>query len=99
MNEREFITIARELVTTYANKQLQKKKKKLTVTPDDVVIITHTNTLQDNKILAGVKKLDGMQYEVSYNGNKGEIYLGVYQRVQNLSFRIHGDSEQKEVLH
>lgn len=97
MNEREFITIARELVATTANKQLAKKKNHKTLTAEDVTVIFYSASLMDSKILASISATESI-YEVVYNENKGEIHLSIYQQVQTASFRVRADEKSKEVL-
>jgi hypothetical protein len=50
-------------------------------------VVWFSKTLQNWKALVGVPLLDGRYYEVTYNGDKRETYLDVYQKVENLVIR------------
>ena len=82
MNEREFIKIVREEVAKYTNEHLDKSDNKQ-ITEDDVFIVWNCKTLQNNKALASTTLFDGMYYEVTYNGDKNEIYFDAYKKWEN----------------
>ncbi len=85
MNEKEFVKLCRELVVEYANEHLDKSDKK-EITEDDVFIVWLCKTLQNNKALASTTLFDGMYYEITYNGNKNEVYFDAYKKWENRSF-------------
>ena len=37
-------------------------------------------TLQNNKALLGTTLRDGMYYEMTYNGDKNELYMDIYKK-------------------
>ena len=82
MNEREFIKIVREEVAKYTNAHLDKSDNKQ-ITEDDVFIVWNCKTLQNNKALASTTLFDGMYYEVTYNGDKNEIYFDAHKKWEN----------------
>lgn len=82
MSEREFIKIVREEVAKYTNEHLDKSDNKQ-ITEDDVFIVWNCKTLQNNKALASTTLFDGMYYEVTYNGDKKEIYFDAYKKWEN----------------
>ena len=82
MNEREFIKIVREEIAQYTNEHLDKSDNKQ-ITEDDVFIVWNCKTLQNNKALASTTLFDGMYYEVTYNGDKNEIYFDAYKKWEN----------------
>ena len=82
MNEREFIKIVREEVAKYTNEHLDRSDNKQ-ITTDDVFIVWNCKTLQNNKALASTTLFDGMYYEVTYNGDKNEIYFDAYKKWEN----------------
>lgn len=82
MNEREFIKIVREEVAKYTNEHLDKSDNKQ-ITEDNVFIVWNCKTLQNNKALASTTLLDGMYYEVTYSGDRNEIYFDAYKKWEN----------------
>ena len=51
---------------------------------EDVYIVWFSKTLQNWKALVSTTVLDGLYYEVTYNGDKKETYLDVYKKWENL---------------
>ncbi len=75
MNEKIFIEKARELVYEYTNDNR--------ISVDDVYVVWSCKTLQNNKALLSTLIEDGMYYEITYNGDKNEIYFDAYKKVLN----------------
>jgi hypothetical protein len=44
--------------------------------------------LQNNKALLSTTLPDGMYYELTYNGDKQEIYVDAYKKVDNYTVAI-----------
>lgn len=82
MNEKEFMTLAKETVTAYANEHLDKADDKQ-ITANDVFIVWMCKTLQNNKALLSTTLFDGMYYELTWNGDKKELYLDAYKKFEN----------------
>lgn len=74
--------IAKEIVLNYANKHIDKTDD-VQITLDDVYIVWFCKTLQNWKALVSTTLPDGMYYEVTYNGDKKEIYLDAYKKFEN----------------
>ena len=49
----------------------------------DVFVVWNCKTLQNNKALLSTTLFDGMYYEVTYNGDKNEIYFDAYKKFEN----------------
>lgn len=73
---------AKEIVLNYANKHIDKTDN-VQITLDDVYIVWFCKTLQNWKALASTTLPDGMYYEVTYNGDKKEVYLDAYKKFEN----------------
>lgn len=59
------------------------KTDNVQITLDDVYIVWFCKTLQNWKALVSTTLPDGMYYEVTYNGDKKEIYLDAYKKFEN----------------
>lgn len=55
-----------------------------TVPPFDVYTVWKCKALQNWKYLISSTLNDGMYYEVTRNGDKGEWYLDAYKKFQNV---------------
>ena len=74
--------IAKEIVLNYANKHIDKTDN-VQIALDDVYIVWFCKTLQNWKALLSTTLPDGMYYEVTYNGDKKEVYLDAYKKFEN----------------
>jgi hypothetical protein len=50
----------------------------------DVYVVWWSKTLQNSKGLLSTTLPDGRYYELTFSGDKGEIYLDAYHKVDNL---------------
>lgn len=87
MNELDFRNYCKEIVADYANRHMDITDKKQ-ITEDDVFIVWMCKTLQNNKALVSTTLFDGMYYELTYNGDKKEIYVDAYKKWENFSVRL-----------
>ena len=84
MNEKEFVALVKKTVADYANQNLDKTNGKK-ITEDDVFIVWMCKTLQNSKAMASTTLFDGMYYELTFNGNKQELYVDAYKKWQNFT--------------
>ena len=82
MNEKDFVDFCKEQVANYTNEHLDKSDNKQ-ITKDDVFMVWCCKTLQNNKALLSTTLFDGMYYEITYNGDKGEAYIDAYKKWEN----------------
>ena len=82
MNEKDFVSLIKKTVAEYTNNHLDKTDGKQ-ITEDDVFIVWMCKTLQNSKALVSTTLFDGMYYELTYNGNKKELYLDAYKKWEN----------------
>ena len=74
---------AKELEVNYFNDHVEVTDNKK-ITEDDVFIVWFCKTLQNWKALVSTTVSDGMYYEVTHNGDKGETYLDAYKKWENV---------------
>ena len=82
MNEKDFVELVKKTVAEYANAHLDKTDGKV-ITEDDVFIVWMCKTLQNSKALASTTLFDGMYYELTFNGDKRELYVDAYKKWEN----------------
>ena len=71
---------ALRIVKEYAVEHLDKTD----VIPDfEVYVVWKAKALQNWKYLISTSLLDGMYYELTYNGDKNEWYLDAYKKFEN----------------
>ena len=74
---------AKQIVVDWYNAQVDKTDG-FALQPADVFVVWFCKTLQNWKCLLSTTVPDGMYYEVTYNGDKGEAYLDAYKKWQNV---------------
>lgn len=69
-----------EIVREYVEKHLDKSDVKPNF---EVYTVWKSKVLQNWKYLLSTTLLDGMYYELTYNGDKNEWYLDAYKKFEN----------------
>ena len=81
-SSKEYLDKCKQLVADYATEHLDKADNKV-VSVDEVFVVWYCKTLQNHKALLSTTLFDGMYYELTYNGDKNEIYLDAYKKFEN----------------
>lgn len=85
MRNQEFLELCKEEVRKYAEEHLDKSD----VMPEfDVYVVWSCKTLQNSKALLSTSLSDGMYYELTYNGDKKELYLDAYKKFENRCIKM-----------
>ena len=86
MNERKFVALCRETIVKYVNRWIKNDDEK--ITEDDVYIVWLVKALKNSKAMVSTVLNDGMYYEITYNGEKNELYVDVYKKRENICISI-----------
>lgn len=86
MDNDKFIAKCKKIVVDYVNNNFDKTDE-AKITIKDVFVVWSCKTLQNNKSLLSTTISDGMYYELTYNGNKEEIYLDAYKKWENKAIK------------
>ncbi|MFD1548172.1 DUF6275 family protein [Levilactobacillus fuyuanensis] len=87
MTNQEFINKAKQLVADYTNDHMDKTDG-VHITDADVYVAWSAKTLQNSKALLSTTLSDGMYYELTYNGDKKQVYLDAYKKWENVEYEI-----------
>ena len=85
MGNEKFISICKRLVKEYVEEHLDKSD---TLPEFEVFVVWSCKTLQNNKALLSTTLFDGMYYELTYNGDKKELYFDAYKKFENRAINI-----------
>ena len=86
MINKSTVKLIKQTVCDYVNERIDKTDK-MQITIDDVYVVWFCKTLQNWKALASTTVPDGMYYELTYNGDKDEMYLDAYKKFENRCIR------------
>lgn len=85
MGNEEFVNKCKEIVKQYAEEHLDKSD----VMPSfEVFVVWSCKALQNNKALLSTTLFDGMYYELTYNGDKKELYFDAYKKFENRCIKL-----------
>lgn len=82
MTSEKFINIVKTEVARYVNEHIDITDN-FRLEKDGVYLVWFCKTLQNWKALASTSLYDGMYYELTYNGDKQELYLDAYKKFEN----------------
>lgn len=87
MKNDEMLDLCKETVVNYFNENVDKTDG-LKISKDNVFIVWFSKTLQNFKALVSTTVSDGMYYELTYNGDKKELYLDAYKKWENKCIKV-----------
>lgn len=87
MKHARFIDLAKTVVAEYFNKHKEKTDGYPPMKPEDVYVVWYAKTLQNQKALMSTPAPDGMYYELTYNGDKDELYFDAYKKWENVCIK------------
>ena len=64
------------------------KQMNYEITDDDIFIVWQCKTLQNWKAMASTYISDGRYFEITYNGDKNELYLDAYRKEHNECIKL-----------
>lgn len=90
MDNDKLIELCKKKVVDYTNTfmNLNSIDRPVHISTGDVYVVWLNRTLQNNKALLSTTVSNGMYYEVTYNGDKNELYFDAYSHVHNRTFKL-----------
>ena len=86
MGNERFKKLCKSAVVRYVNEKLLGEDEAY-ISREDVYIVWLCKVLQNNKALLSTTREDGMYYEITYNGDKDELYLDAYKKSENIMIK------------
>ena len=87
MPNNDFEQLCKETIVDYFNSRVEITDE-MKISEEDVFIVWSCKTLQNNKAMVSTKISDGMYYELTYNGDKKQLYLDAYKKWENKCIEI-----------
>lgn len=88
MTDMQFISTCKKQVVEYFNGERDATDKNDGITEEDVFIVWVCKALQNWKALVSTTVADGMYYELTYNGDKKQLYLDAYKKWKNKCIEV-----------
>ena len=83
MSDDQYTTKARQLVNDAYNELQMEGQRTPYSLPSDFYVVWFCKTLQNWKALVSTDLRDGLYWEVTHNGDKGETYVDTYSKIRN----------------
>ena len=87
MKNDDMLNLCKKVVVDYYNGNVEKTDN-FKIDLENVYIVWFSKTLQNFKALVSTTVSDGMYYEVTYNGDKKELYLDAYKKWENKCIKV-----------
>ncbi len=87
MKNNDFENLCKKTIVEYFNENAEKTDL-YKITEENVFIVWSCKTLQNNKAMVSTTVSDGMYYEITYNGDKKELYLDAYKKWENKAIKV-----------
>ena len=94
MGNDKFLKLCKEKVVEYFNTRSDKTDS-VFIDEEEVFVVWSCKTLQNNKALLSTTISDGMYYELTYNGDKNELYFDAYKKWQNICHKLQEETNMK----
>lgn len=86
MGDKEFISLAKREIAKFYNEQPDNFQWYLE--ESELYVVWLVKVLQNNKALLSTSRSgDGLYFEVTNNGDKGELYIDVYKKQKNVCIK------------
>lgn len=92
MKNDEILNLCKKIVVDYYNENVEKTDN-FKIDLENVFVVWFSKTLQNFKALVSTTVSDGMYYEITYNGDKGELYLDAYKKWKNVCKKVGNGNE------
>lgn len=87
MKNNDFVKLCINSVVDYFNSRVEITDD-AKISEEDVFIVWSCKTLQNNKAMVSTNVSDGMYYELTYNGDKKELYIDAYKKWENICKKV-----------
>lgn len=91
MINQQFINIAKFKVQQWLGRNADNMDG---ISTDDIFVVWYSKTLQNRKALLATR-FANYYFECTYNGDKEEMYMDVYDKVQNVCVKVIANDQRE----
>ena len=88
LGSKEFIATCKKIIADYYNEHKDKTDVTGEIGVDDVFEVWYCKSLQNHKALLSTTSPDGMYYEMTFNGDRNELYMDAYKKWGNKCIKL-----------
>ena len=88
MNFNNFLDRCKTEVINYLNQKIVNDSSTLGISINDIYVVWYCKTLKNAKALLGTSLPDNLYFEITFNGDSDELYLDVYDKLENRCIKI-----------
>lgn len=81
------LTVTNQEFIDYAKFKVQQWLWLDDISTDDIFVVWYSKTLQNHKALLATR-FTNHYFECTFNGDKGEMYMDVYGKLENKCFKV-----------
>lgn len=81
------MTVTNQEFIDYAKFKVQQWLWLDDISTDDIFVVWYSKTLQNHKALLATR-FTNHYFECTFNGDKGEMYMDVYGKLENKCFKV-----------
>lgn len=86
MESKEFLQLCKQKIEEYFNND--NNYDNINISENNIYVVWYCKSLQNHKALLSTDVPDGIYYEITYNGDKNELYFDVYKKHKNKCFKL-----------
>jgi len=88
MSSYDFMVAAKKAVHEWLKKRYARADQAIEIDWTDVFVVWQCKTLQNHKAILAAPTPDQYLFEATYNGDKNEMYLDAYDKVDNQCIKL-----------
>lgn len=88
LNYNNFLDICKTEVVNHYKRAMADEGGTLGVSINDVFVVWYCKTLKNAKALLSTSFPDNKYFELTFNGDSGELYLDVYDKLENRCVKL-----------
>lgn len=91
MSAYEFMKKAKKMAAEWIANRYSEENKTVAIAWTDVFTVWQAKILKNHKIIVAAPTPDNYMFEITFNGETGDIYFDAYDKIENKCIKQEGD--------